>query len=323
MLKTTRISGLQAIVGHWETLAPFWFRKIDLPTSEQWEITLSDGDFVDAEFWMGQNQGKWAIVTHGLEGSSKASYVQILTHHLLHSGYSVLAWNFRGCSGRMNRNLRLYHSGAFEDLGEVISACHHRFSIQSMQLFGFSLGGNLSLVAGARLGASFFADHRIKKITAISPPLDLAASARKLEMPWNKGYSWNFLKDLKSKIRKKAAQFPDQVSTNHFRHSHSIISFDNHYTAPLHGFQDAADYYRKCSSRFMLEDIPVATEIILALNDPMLARGFLAYQKIRNKNVRFTFFPRGGHCGFWGKEMVWLGMSNSQFPAGHQQSGDT
>lgn len=311
MLKTSRISGLQALAGHWETLAPYWFRKTKLPESEAWEITLSDGDFVDAEFWLGKNQGRWAIITHGLEGSSKASYVQILTHLLLKSGYSVLAWNFRGCSGRMNRNLRLYHSGAYEDLGEVISASHHRFDFQSLRLFGFSLGGNLSLVAGARLGAAFLENHRVRKITAISPPLDLAASARKLERLWNKAYSWNFLKDLKAKIRKKSAQFPNQVSTSHFRFSHSIISFDNHYTAPLHGFHDAADYYRKCSSRFMLEDIPVEAEIILALNDPMLARGFLNYLKVRNQKVYFTLFPRGGHCGFWGKEIAWLGKSEA------------
>lgn len=269
------------------------------------EIPLSDGDFLDAEYWETPDSNQLSIITHGLEGNSGASYVRILTSILLEKGHSVLAWNFRGCSGRMNRKQRLYHSGAYEDLGEVIQWCHQLNHNARIHLFGFSLGGNLSLVAGARLGYTFFQQHNVVSLTAISPPLDLAGSALKLEKWWNKGYSWNFLKDLKNKIRQKAQQFPYDINLENLEKSKTIISFDDHFTAPLHGFKSAADYYQKCSSLLMLEEISLPTRIVLAQNDPMISRGFFRHLKIENQKIAFDIFPLGGHCGFWGKEIVW------------------
>ncbi|HRH34331.1 MAG TPA: alpha/beta fold hydrolase [Catalimonadaceae bacterium] len=307
LLSSTKISPLLAVKGHFETILPYLFRKTILPISQPFEIPLPDGDFIDAEYWKSDsNTSNMAILTHGLEGNSKASYIRILAKLLLEKGISVLAWNFRGCSGRMNRNLRLYHSGAFEDLASVAEWVHLTFNPNEIQLFGFSLGGNMSLVAGARLGREWFLKNRVVKITAISPPMDLAASALKLEKVWNKPYAVNFLLELKAKIRHKEVQFPSKIDLSKIPLSSSIIRFDDYFTAPLHGFKDAADYYKKCSSRFMLEEIPIPTKIILAKNDPMLARGFLNTLDLDNQSIGFRISDSGGHCGFWGNESVWL-----------------
>jgi len=298
-------SPYSAIQGHFETILPFLFRKTELPESIRGEIPLRDGDFVDAEYWAGSGN-KTAILTHGLEGSSKAGYIQALTRLLMQQGWSVLAWNFRGCSGRQNRLPRLYHSGAYEDLIDVITWHADTYRPQKVSLYGFSLGGNLTLVAAAKQPEQWFKAHKIDQITAISAPLDLAGCATKLGRWWNYPYAVNFLMALKRKVTLKANQFPDPKLACKLKASTSIIAFDDHFTAPMHGFTNAADYYRQCSSRFMLHQISVPTRIIIAKNDPMLARGFLKNLKIENPLVKLELLPKGGHCGFWNEESLWV-----------------
>ena len=41
----------------------------------------------------------------------------------------------------------------------------------------------------------------------------------------------------------------------------TFAPFDNKYTAPLHGFKDADDYYRRCSSAKVIGAIEVPAEV--------------------------------------------------------------
>jgi predicted alpha/beta-fold hydrolase len=57
---------------------------------------------------------------------------------------------------------------------------------------------------------------------------------------------------------------------------------------------------------FYLTDILTPTKILLAKNDPMLARG--NYEDLLQANPRLDWQieEEGGHCGFWGvKAAVW------------------
>ena len=45
--------------------------------------------------------------------------------------------------------------------------------------------------------------------------------------------------------------------------------FDGRVTAPLHGFSDAADYYRRASSRYFLGEISTPTLVIQACDGPI------------------------------------------------------
>jgi len=301
-VKFTNLSLLEALAGHFQTIAPYLLRRVALPKSETIEIALSDGDFVDAEYWKGKGNGL-AILTHGLEGSSKAVYIRALSESYLKQGWDVLAWNFRGCSGRMNKNVKLYHSGAYEDLKEVVEFASVRFQPEKIHLAGFSLGGNLTLVLLAKMSLDWLQKMNIEKGLAISPPLNLAASSKKLDSFWNKAYRYIFLRNLKNKIIKKWQQFPDSIDLSRLPLCKTIFDFDEYYTAPMHGFDGAADYYKQCSSLHQLHQIAIPTEIVLAKNDPMLARG--NYKEIININplLSVKILEKGGHCGFWGMEI--------------------
>ncbi len=285
-----------------ETLGPYFFRRINLPKSEKVEIPTEDGDFLDAEVW--QTGGKdWVILTHGLEGSSKAVYIRAAAKFHLEEGKNVLAWNFRACSGRLNAKPRLYHSGAYQDLKNVVEFIHSQFQPDAVKTVGFSLGGNLTLVFLARMSSTWLEEKKVKSGMAISVPLNLAASSRKLECWHNLPYSFNFLKELKAKIRWKSIQFPDEINTEPLDQCHTVWCFDDFFTAPLHGFKDAEEYYRKCASLYFLPQVQIPAKIILAENDPMLARG--NYPELKNLNplVSIEIRKNGGHCGFWGQRL--------------------
>jgi predicted alpha/beta-fold hydrolase len=277
--------------GHLETIYPAILRDVNL-TYERERITTSDNDFLDLD-WVKKQSKKLVIISHGLEGNSTRAYVKGMARALSLKGFDILAWNFRGCGDEMNRQLRFYHSGATDDLDAVVRHGIDR-GYSEIFLIGFSLGGNLTLkYLGERQ-----AHNPIVKAAVFSTPLDLYTSCLKISKPSNQIYARRFLTSLKQKILCKSALVAgldlkglEQIST--------ILEFDDRYTAPLHGFQDALDYYKKCSSINFLESIGIPTLIVNAQNDPFLSE--LCYPVTECKCHRYIKFenPRhGGHVGF-------------------------
>ena len=79
----------------------------------------------------------------------------------------------------------------------------------------------------------------------------------------------------------------------------TLVDFDNRYTAPLHGFSDALEYYRRCSALFYLKGITVPTLIVNAQNDPFLSDSCYPTDITKeNPLVRFEAPSHGGHVGF-------------------------
>ena len=122
---------LQTILG---ALLPRRFRNEVLAE----RLELPDGDFLDLD-WVKAGHRRLAVISHGLEGSSKNRDIRGLSAALNKAGWDTLAWNFRGCSGELNRCLRFYHSGETGDLSAVLS--HAAGGYSSLALVGFSLGG--------------------------------------------------------------------------------------------------------------------------------------------------------------------------------------
>lgn len=230
------------------------------------------------------------VISHGLEGNSHRAYVKGMAKAFFETGFDVIAWNYRGCSGDMNRSLRFYHSGATDDLSFVVNhALTKRYS--KIFLIGFSLGGNLTLkLAGERT-----IDPRVKGISVFSVPMDLHSSCVQLSQPSNWIYARRFLNSLKQKIKEKAKLMRgldvagiDTIST--------LMAFDDRYTAPLHGFASAIEYYNKCSSIHFIQDIRTPTLVVNAKNDPFLSAA--CFPMVANPVVKMEFPERGGHVGF-------------------------
>jgi uncharacterized protein len=206
----------------------------------------------------------------------------------------VLAWNYRGCSEEMNRQLRFYHSGATDDLGLVINHAAQLNRYDEIYLIGFSLGGNMTL--------KYLGEEKvcplIKKAIVFSVPLHLESSCRKISRPSNRIYANRFLRSLKNKIRIKS-RLMSGLDTKPLEGIKTIMQFDDIYTAPLHGFKDAITYYTACSSINFIQKIEIPTLIVNTMNDPFLPEECIPVSLLKGHGfVKLETPARGGHVGF-------------------------
>lgn len=283
--------------GHIQTIFPSLFRKVNELKYERERIDTPDGDFLDLDWVRNQPSEKLIIVSHGLEGDASRAYVKGLIKAFTDRGFHGLGWNFRGCSGEMNRKERFYHSGATDDLALVIAHALKSGAYKELYLAGFSLGGNLTLKYLGEPGRDRPAE--LRKAVTFSVPLDLSASCKKIGERSNYIYSKRFLTHLSKKIRTKAAQMPESFDTSPLKTINTLKQFDDEYTAPLHGFKDAEEYYARCSALQFLADIKVPTLILSAKNDPFLSPECFPEKEFKNHPfVTFEAPEQGGHVGF-------------------------
>jgi predicted alpha/beta-fold hydrolase len=277
---------------HLQTIVAGRLRRVDGIRYDRERITTPDGDFLDLD-WSRVDADRVVVISHGLEGSADRAYVRGMVRTLNRRGWDALAWNLRGCSGEPNRRLRLYHSGATEDLEAVV----HRAlaDYDHVALVGFSLGGNMTLKYLGEQGGT----APVRRAVAVSVPVDLAASSVALAR-WENGlYMRYFLRSLRRKVRTKARQFPGEISTDGLATIRDFRGFDDRYTAPIHGFEDAEDYWRQSSSKPFLDAIRVPTLLINAADDPFLTPACYPTEIARRSDWFWLETPtHGGHVGF-------------------------
>ena len=300
---------------HLQTVLPVILRRGTRVGYERERLELPDSDFLDLD-WLPAASERVAILSHGLEGSSRDATIRSMACALQRSGWNVLAWNYRGCSGELNRLPRLYHSGETGDLALVVEHAARRFSC--LALIGCSLGGNLVL---KYLGEA--PPHgAVACAAALSVPLDLAASARALDQRLaNRIYLRRLIASLIRKVRAKARHFPQRIDASQARGIHGFEDFDGRFTAPVHGFRDAEDYWTKCSSRQFLSEITIPTLILSARDDPFLTRDCFPFAEAEASARLFLEAPEvGGHLGFLSSlncEETWAEKRVVEFLAGY------
>jgi hypothetical protein len=134
----------------------------------------------------------------------------------------------------------------------------------------------------------------------ISVPYDLAAGADLLDRTrMGRLYAAYFLRTLKRKAYAKAEILDGRVDLDAMARARTLRAFDEAVTAPLHGFRDAADYYRRSSSGPYLEGIRVPTLLVQSRDDPFLPPGAIPEAAmVANPLLSPALTPRGGHVGF-------------------------
>lgn len=295
LLQSTYIRTLLLANKHLETIYPALFRPDAQIEAKTERIELPDGDFLDLD-WYRQGSDKLFVLSHGLEGSSQSNYIRWMAKRLCAEGWDVLAWNFRGCSDTPNRLLRFYHSGESNDLRMLLNLTVYPTSYQQFFLIGFSMGGNITLKFLGEQGNDL--DPRLKCAVAFSVPTDLASGADHLAKWQSTVYMQRFMKSLKRKVREKATRYP-QLSTKELKDIHTFKTFDELYTAPLHGFDSASEYWRLNSSRFFIPNIKLPTLLVTAANDPFLTPLCYPWKEAQELPNFFLEVPKhGGHCGF-------------------------
>jgi uncharacterized protein len=291
---------------------------------ERERIELPDGDFVDLDHPVGAGLPDGApvvVLMHGLEGSARRGYAVNSYRELAARGVRAIGLNFRSCSGEPNRAPRFYHSGDTADIEHVLRLVAERHAGVPRGAIGFSLGGNALLKLLGELGAD--ARPLVSVAVAVSVPYDLGAGADFLERTAiGRFYASRFLRSLIAKAEAKAADIAGRCDLDRVRAARSFRQFDDAATAPLHGFTDADDYYRRSSSYRYLPAVRVPTLLLHAADDPFLPADRFPHDAVRrNAHLAAVVTPRGGHVGFiegapWSPRF-WAEETAARFLAAH------
>lgn len=258
-------------------------------------ISTHDYDFIDLDF-VKNSHTRIAVLVHGLEGGSDSTYMVGMATELGLKGCDTVCVNMRGCSGEINKSFGSYHSGKTDDLGLVIDHVSKDYS--EIIIIGFSLGGNQVLKYLGESGNSL--SEKIKIGIAVSTPCDLEGSAMELKKLKNKIYLQRFLKSMKLKANQKKAQHPSKkLDIEAINVTKDFHEFDNLFTAPVHGFLDAKDYWKKSSSKQFVSQINIPTLLVNAKNDSFLSASCYPISEAKNNPNFFLEMPKnGGHLGF-------------------------
>jgi len=277
-------------------------------TREHWDTP--DGDFVElVRLAPEESNQPRLLVLHGLEGGAHSHYVRALFREAQSRGWAADLLLFRSCGSAPNRLPRYYHSGETGDARFVLERLRQLQPDAPLGVVGVSLGGNVlcKLLGELGTGASDLLDAAV----AMSVPYDLARASRQIGRGFGAVYEQFFLKSLIPKAQGKLTRHEELRGRVSLQRIRTLWDFDDAFTAPVHGFASAADYYERSSSLPYLADIRVPTLLLNAVDDPFLPPAVLDEVREQLKGstasdwVTPEFPSRGGHVGFTAGGWPW------------------
>lgn len=283
---------------HLQTLLPRFIRRNPLFSPHWQRLMTPDDDFVDLAWTEKPEQvgnKPLFILFHGLEGSFHSPYANGLLHAASQEGWLGVMMHFRGCSGEANKQPRAYHSGETSDARFFLEHLDELFPSNHKAAVGISLGGNML----ANYLAQYNQEPILNKAAIISAPLDLAACSNRIQQGFSTVYQNYLLRSLKNNAIKKLPLLPTSLQLDKGKVSNirSLYQFDDHITAPLHGFESADDYYQRCSGLQRLPDIKISTLVVHAQDDPFMTKAVIPTQQLPD-NITYHLTNHGGHVGF-------------------------
>ena len=286
---------------HFQTLYSSLFRKLSPLEIEVEQFTLTDGDFLECH-WHNRPkiESKTPIIVlfHGLAGSYESPYIQGLMREAAQNGFATVLMHFRGCSGRENLKPRSYHSGDSGDALAWLNVVAAKFSNSQLFGVGYSIGGNMLLKLLGELGDK----SPLYAAVSVSAPLQLDICADAMDRGFSRLYQHILLKSLKHSLEKKFKKHDMQkllkIAKSDVGNLKTFWEFDEAYTAPVHGFASAQDYYTQCSSKQFLKTIQTPTLIIHSSDDPFMTTEILPTKEELSDKITLEISTHGGHVGF-------------------------
>lgn len=276
--------------GHRQTVAGFVLRRAPKLPWQRVYLASAHGDALSLDILScSQAPQSRLLLLHGLTGNSQASPIPQIARYASQHGIETWALNFRGADGQTPEIPRLYHAGCSDDLAAIVSQLPQDLP---WTMLGFSLGANVLL--------KWLGEQKVEGVRAmaVSCPFDLAQCAQYLEKdPITRLYRRVLMRNLKAMASSFIKHHPEYQPGLPIKKWCSFYDIDQYLTAPLHGFEDAQDYWNRCSSVSFLEEIVSETLILHAQDDP-----FQPTPPIQTINpyLRWELPVTGGHVGFLG-----------------------
>jgi uncharacterized protein len=278
---------------HRQTLWPYFIRRKPKLRLKRERLELPDGDFIDLD-WTPNPDGPIVVILHGLEGSSKSGYARGLLRAFQDRCWRGVVMHFRGCSGEPNRLARSYHSGETGDLATLIQTLRVREPHTPLAVVGFSLGGNVLLKWLGENGRRV----PLQAAIAVSVPFLLDRAADRLDTGFSRIYQWGLLRRMRRSLVEKRRRIAVPLAVKQTSSLRTFREFDEHITAPLHGFSGADHYYTVASSRQYLKGVTIPTLVIQARDDPFMTPDAIPEPSELSGTIEFELHEHGGHVGF-------------------------
>lgn len=260
------------------------------------DVDLADAAALSPDPAASPSQRTLLVLFHGLEGSSASQYAEAFADFARQHGMVYAVPHFRGCSGEINLAPRAYHSGDHEEIGWILKRLRasHAGSIVAV---GVSLGGNALLRWAEEMGDT--ASRIVSAVAAVCSPVDLAAGGAAIGKGFNRfTYTRMFLGSMKPKALLKLEQHPGLFDRDALLEARDLYTFDNIFTAPLHGFRNTDDYWARASAKPHLAQIRIPALVVNALNDPFVPASSLPQRHEVGQHVTLWQPAHGGHVGF-------------------------
>jgi uncharacterized protein len=278
---------------------PRYFPTLPPPSRRYFDVDADSRVAADCHWQPRAWEHPTLIALHGLNGSSDAHYMRGLAAKAFGRGLNVVRLNQRNCGGTEPLSVGLFHSGLTADAAHVVHELGEIDGLPAIAIAGYSLGGNVALKLAAEYGTH--APRTLRAIAAVSPIIEIADCVRALERPGNALYQWNFVRDLKRRIRRKERLRSGHFNLERLAAIRTVREFDDAYTAPYFGFRSAEDYYYRASSLRIIDRIALPTLVITAEDDPFVPSQPFYDPKLRgNSHIHLQVCEHGGHCGFVG-----------------------
>jgi predicted alpha/beta-fold hydrolase len=279
---------------------PRYFTSLPRPTRRFFDVAPRTRVVADCHW----QQDRWTrptlLTLHGLNGSSDAHYMKGIAAKAFARGINVVRLNQRNCGGTEQLAAGLFHSGLTADAAHVVHELTTTDQLPAIAVAGYSLGGNLALKLAGEYGAH--PPRSLIAVAAVSPIIEIEQCTRALERPENVLYNWNFVKDLKRRMRRKEQLHPGQFDLSRLDAVRTVRQFDAAFTAPHFGFRSAEDYYHRASSMRVIDRIALPALIITSEDDPFVpSQPFRDPKVTANPHIELHLCTHGGHCGFVGR----------------------
>lgn len=253
------------------------------------------------------------LLLHGWEGCSHSNYNLALTGVLTQAGFDVLRLNLRDHGPHYHLNPYALNPGIF--LGVLLDeAAHATAQIAALAgdapffIVGASMGGNFALRLAAYHSDKPFPN--LRKVIAINPAVDPAHSTDNVDAyPFYRRY---FRKRWLASLMAKAQLYPSlydfaalvKIPTIRGMTEHIIQRYRQRFSdfpavpATAQPFADADAYFAAYAvSPTALQRLTVATEIISALDDPIIDAETI-YALEPHPLLSLQLHPTGGHVGY-------------------------
>jgi predicted alpha/beta-fold hydrolase len=279
---------------------PRYFPRLPPPTRRYFDVARDTRVVADCHWQPQPWNHPTLIALHGLNGSSDAHYMRGLASKAFARGMNVVRLNQRNCGNTERLSVGLFHSGLTADAAYVVDELRHVDGLRTIGIAGYSLGGNLALKLAAEYGPH--APEALVAVAAVSPIIEIEPCVLALERPGNFLYEWNFVRDLKKRMRRKERYHPGLFDLAKLDTVRTVREFDETFTAPYFGFRNAVDYYRRASAMRIIDRIAIPSLVLAAEDDPFVpSELFLDQRLAHNPHIDLRVSRHGGHCGFVGE----------------------